>query len=320
MNVAEVAERVEPLLDEVERAVVGKREALELVLLGLLADGHVLIEDFPGLAKTLIARSFAQATEPRLRPDPVHARPDALRRHRLVDLQPAHRRVRVPARADLRQPPPRRRDQPRPTEDAGGAARGDAGAPGDDRGQTRAARRARSSCSRPRTRSSTRGRTRCPRRSSTASCCGSRSATRRARTSSAILEQRRDRRTDDVELSPVVDGETLREMQQALEDVHVSESVGCYIVDVVRATRERRERPGRREPARDARDPQARRARGRRSTAATSSSPTTSRRSPARRSRTGSRCGRSSGCSRCARRTSSPSGWRRSRPRPAEEP
>ncbi|MBO0687733.1 MAG: MoxR family ATPase [Candidatus Dormibacteraeota bacterium] len=48
------------ILDEVERAVVGKRDALELVLLGVLADGHVLIEDFPGLAKTLIARSFAQ--------------------------------------------------------------------------------------------------------------------------------------------------------------------------------------------------------------------------------------------------------------------
>jgi MoxR-like ATPase len=46
----------------VERAVVGKRDALELVLLGLLADGHVLIEDNPGLAKTLIARSFAAVT------------------------------------------------------------------------------------------------------------------------------------------------------------------------------------------------------------------------------------------------------------------
>jgi MoxR-like ATPase len=56
----EVARTSERLLDEVERAVVGKREALELVLLGILADGHVLIEDFPGLAKTLIARSFAQ--------------------------------------------------------------------------------------------------------------------------------------------------------------------------------------------------------------------------------------------------------------------
>ena len=53
----------ERLLAQVERAVVGKREALELVLLGILADGHVLIEDFPGLAKTLIARSFAQAAD-----------------------------------------------------------------------------------------------------------------------------------------------------------------------------------------------------------------------------------------------------------------
>ena len=50
------------VLDEVERAVVGKRDALELVLLGLLADGHLLLDDYPGLAKTLIARSFAQVT------------------------------------------------------------------------------------------------------------------------------------------------------------------------------------------------------------------------------------------------------------------
>ena len=62
MTPAELAERAERVLTEVERAVVGKREALELVLLGLLADGHVLIEDFPGLAKTLTARAFAQVT------------------------------------------------------------------------------------------------------------------------------------------------------------------------------------------------------------------------------------------------------------------
>lgn len=49
------------LLDEVEKAVVGKREMLELVLLGMLADGHVLLEDVPGVAKTLMARSFATA-------------------------------------------------------------------------------------------------------------------------------------------------------------------------------------------------------------------------------------------------------------------
>ena len=58
----EVAERAVQILDEVERAVVGKRWALELALCALLADGHVLIEDYPGLAKTLIARSFATVT------------------------------------------------------------------------------------------------------------------------------------------------------------------------------------------------------------------------------------------------------------------
>ncbi|HZR97006.1 MAG TPA: MoxR family ATPase [Gaiellaceae bacterium] len=62
MELADVRARAELVLDEVERSVVGKRDALELVLAALLADGHVLLEDYPGLAKTLIARSFAQAT------------------------------------------------------------------------------------------------------------------------------------------------------------------------------------------------------------------------------------------------------------------
>jgi MoxR-like ATPase len=48
------------ILDEVERAILGKRDVLEQVLLSLLADGHVLIEDLPGVGKTLVARSFAQ--------------------------------------------------------------------------------------------------------------------------------------------------------------------------------------------------------------------------------------------------------------------
>src|SRR5437660_5989227 len=64
-SVGDVAERCERILTEVERAVVGKRAPLELVLLGFLADGHILIEDFPGLAKTLIARSFAQVCDMR---------------------------------------------------------------------------------------------------------------------------------------------------------------------------------------------------------------------------------------------------------------
>jgi MoxR-like ATPase len=60
MELEQVRELSEQVVDEVERAVVGKRESLELVLLGFLADGHVLLEDYPGLAKTLAARSFAQ--------------------------------------------------------------------------------------------------------------------------------------------------------------------------------------------------------------------------------------------------------------------
>jgi MoxR-like ATPase len=60
MELTQVQELSEQVLDEVEKVVVGKREPLELVWLGFLADGHVLLEDYPGLAKTLAARSFAQ--------------------------------------------------------------------------------------------------------------------------------------------------------------------------------------------------------------------------------------------------------------------
>jgi MoxR-like ATPase len=48
------------ILDEVGHVVVGNRDALELVLAGILAGGNVLLEDLPGLGKTLTARSFAQ--------------------------------------------------------------------------------------------------------------------------------------------------------------------------------------------------------------------------------------------------------------------
>jgi MoxR-like ATPase len=54
----ELATRV---LDAVDGVVVGKRSATEVVLAGILAGGHVLMEDYPGLGKTLTARSFAQA-------------------------------------------------------------------------------------------------------------------------------------------------------------------------------------------------------------------------------------------------------------------
>jgi MoxR-like ATPase len=59
-DLAGVSHVAHEVLDGVERAVVGKREALTLVLSAVLAGGHVLLEDYPGLGKTLAARSFAQ--------------------------------------------------------------------------------------------------------------------------------------------------------------------------------------------------------------------------------------------------------------------
>ncbi len=54
-NIAQLTARV---IDEVERAVVGKREVLEQIVAAcLVSGGHVLLEDYPGLAKTLMAYS-----------------------------------------------------------------------------------------------------------------------------------------------------------------------------------------------------------------------------------------------------------------------
>ncbi|MEU9069408.1 MoxR family ATPase [Streptomyces sp. NPDC048306] len=55
----QVGEQAGAVLREIGRAVVGKQDALEQVMLAVLAGGHVLVEDLPGLGKTLLARSFA---------------------------------------------------------------------------------------------------------------------------------------------------------------------------------------------------------------------------------------------------------------------
>jgi MoxR-like ATPase len=60
LTLDDVSRLAEQVIDEVQRAVVGKRNELVLVLAAVLAGGHVLIEDLPGLGKTLAARSFAQ--------------------------------------------------------------------------------------------------------------------------------------------------------------------------------------------------------------------------------------------------------------------
>ncbi len=62
-NAVETGDLADQLLDEVEKAIIGKRAVLEIVLMAMLSMGHVLIEDFPGLAKTLMARAFAQVSD-----------------------------------------------------------------------------------------------------------------------------------------------------------------------------------------------------------------------------------------------------------------
>ena len=150
---------------------------LEHVTVSLLAEGHILVEDYPGVGKTALARALSRSIDCAVRARAVHGRPAAGRHRRLADLQPARGALRVPPGPDLRQRRARRRGQPRLAEDAVGPAGVHAGAPRHRRRAPRTSSRARSWSSPPRTPSSTRAPTRCPRRRSTASWSGSRSAT-----------------------------------------------------------------------------------------------------------------------------------------------
>jgi MoxR-like ATPase len=237
MKIGEVAGFSCRLLDEVERAVVGKRDPLELVLLGLLADGHVLIEDYPGLAKTLIARSFAQVCDlefariqftPDLMPSDVTGSSVYNQRTAEFEFRAGPIFTNLLLADEINRAPPKTQaalleamqerqvtiegktrplDRPflvlatqNPIEYEGTYPLPEAQL---DRFLLRVS-------------------VGYPSRDDEL----------------GVLERRRERRTDEVELDSIVDGPTLREMQRSLESVHVSESVGFYIVDVVRATRD----------------------------------------------------------------------------------
>jgi len=58
MNIKSFGERV---ISNLEKVIVGKRDALELIVVGLLCQGHILIEDVPGVGKTMMARSLARS-------------------------------------------------------------------------------------------------------------------------------------------------------------------------------------------------------------------------------------------------------------------
>ena len=237
MELEEVAERASAVLDEVERAVVGKRDRLELVLAGLLADGNVLLEDVPGLAKTLTARSFAEVTglrfarvqfTPDLLPsdvtgssiwnqrdaefefragpiftnillaDEINRAPPKTQAALLEAMQ--ERQVSIDGETRPLEPPFLVLATQNPIEYEGTYPLPEAQL---DRFLLRAG-------------------------------FGYPSADAEWE----MLARRLERRVDEVGLRPVIDRETLLEMQKAIEAVHVDESIGRYVVALVGATRE----------------------------------------------------------------------------------
>jgi MoxR-like ATPase len=224
------------VVDEVEKAVVGKRDALELLLLGLLADGHVLLEDYPGLAKTLMARSFAQVCSmdfsriqftPDLMPSDVTGSSIYNQRDADFQFRPGPIFANLLLADEINRAPPKTQAalleamQERQVTTEGATRRlgppflvmatqnpieyeGTYPLPEAqlDRFLLRMS----------------------------VGYPGREDEWR-------VLAERAERRTDEVELSPVVDRDTLLAMQLACENVFVSEAVGLYMVDVVAATR-----------------------------------------------------------------------------------
>ena len=118
------------LVEHIEQVIQGKREAVQLALVCLFAQGHLLIEDVPGVGKTSLAKAIARSIGGTWRR--IQFTPDLLPSDvtGVSIWNRATNAVRVPPRRRLRHRAPRRRDQPRVAQDAVGAARGDGGGPG----------------------------------------------------------------------------------------------------------------------------------------------------------------------------------------------
>ncbi len=232
----EVGPLVDAIVAEVERVVVGKRSVIELVLAGWLADGHVLIEDVPGLAKTLLARSLAQVT--------------SMSMHRIQftpDLMPAD------VTGSSIWDPSRREFEFRPGPIFANLVLGDEinrAPPKTQAAMLEAMAERQVSID-----GTTHGLTRpflvmatqnpvefegtypLPEAQLDRFLLRVSVGYPDAATEREILRRRVERRTDDVELRPVVDRATLLAMQQAVEAVHVADEMTGYIVDLVAATR-----------------------------------------------------------------------------------
>jgi MoxR-like ATPase len=237
VDLTRVEELAADILDEVERAVVGKRDRLELVLLGMLADGHVLLEDVPGLAKTLAARSFATVTG--LRFSRVQFTPDLLpsdvtgssiwnQRDAVFEFRPGPVFANLLLSDEINRAPPK-------TQAALLEAMQERQVTID--GTTHALER-------PFLVLATQnpieyeGTYPLPEAQVDRFILRAGFGYPSADAEWEVLARRIERRTDDVVLRQVVDRDTLLAMQAAIESVHVDESVGRYVVALVAATRE----------------------------------------------------------------------------------
>jgi MoxR-like ATPase len=237
VTIEQLAEQADRILTEVERAIVGKREALELVLIGMLADGHVLIEDFPGLAKTMIARAFAQVTSigftriqftPDLMPSDVTGSSIFNQRESDFEFRPGPIFTNLLLADEINRAPPKTQaalleamqerqvtieGETRPLEPpfvvlaTQNPIEYEGTYPLPEAQLDRFLLRVGFGYPEP-------------------------------DDEWRVVQRRIDRGADEIELRPVVDRETLLALQAALEQVHVSEPVGRYMVALVAATRE----------------------------------------------------------------------------------
>jgi MoxR-like ATPase len=236
LSVEEIAARSDRVLSEIERGVVGKREALELVLLGFLASGHVLIEDFPGLAKTLIARSFAQVFDmkfsriqftPDLMPSDVTGSSVYNQRTGDFEFRPGPIFTNLLLGDEINRAPPKTQAalleamQERQVTIEGGTTQ----------------------LERPFLVIATQnpieyeGTYPLPEAQLDRFLVRLRVGYPSRDDEWGLLAGRLARGADEIVLEPVTDRQGLVDMQDAIEQVHVSEAVGCYMVDIVASTR-----------------------------------------------------------------------------------
>jgi MoxR-like ATPase len=237
LQLADVSRIAGGILDEIEKAVIGKRDALELLMLGVLADGHVLIEDYPGLAKTLMARSFAQVTSmefsriqftPDLMPSDVTGSSIYNQRDADFEFRPGPIFANLLLADEINRAPPKTQAalleamQERQVTSEGVTRR--LGPPFLVLATQNPIEYE--------------GTYPLPEAQLDRFLLRMSVGYPSREDEWQVLAERAERRRDEIVLTPLVDTTTLLELQAACEDVHASEAVGRYMVDVVAATRD----------------------------------------------------------------------------------